>query len=143
MKKIIQLLSFALFVSFVLCGATCNVHRTLYNTTDAVGNAVDKAMQGLSAYEVAKAKAALGASATQPQLKAWVSADPTWQQASQKHGQYLQAYNAWCAANAAVAAAGTNAVNIGTADFQTRAINAATDLTLFIAGFIPSTAIVR
>jgi len=143
MKKLTQLLLITAFVTTFLCGASCKVETVAYKTTDAVGNAVDKAMQGLASYEVARAKNALGATATQSQLSAWVASDKTWQEASQKHGQYLQAYNAWCAANAAVIAAGTNGSAIGSPDFQTRAISAATDLTLFIAQFVPSTPIVR
>jgi len=143
MKKLIQSLLITAFVTTLLCGASCKVENVTYKTTDAVGNAVDKAMQGLAQYEVAKAQNALGAFATQSQLSEWVSADKTWQQASQKHAQYLQAYNAWCAANAAIVAAGTNASAVGTSEFQTRAISAATDLTSFVAQFVTSTAIVR
>jgi hypothetical protein len=144
MKFLLKTIPLTLFVAFILCGATCqHTQNILYQTTDAVGNGVDKAMQAFSGYEVTKAQQALGATARQSELQAWVLADPTWQSVSQKHAQYLLAYRAWTSANAAVAAAGTNGVAINTLEFQTAAISAATDLTTMIAGFIPSVQIVR
>lgn len=140
MKILIRWLCVTVFVTSLLCGMSCPRAQTVaYQTTDALGNAVDKAMKAFSAYEVANAKAHLGDTATQPQLKAWVMADATFQSVMQRHSQYQQAYNAWVSSNAAAAASG------GTADpsFRSNAIAAAGFLTDLISSFVPAVEVIK
>lgn len=132
MKKLFSVLSITFLVCWLFTGCGTTTQQVSYATTDALGSAVDKAMQLFSDYEVGRAKAALPAGATVDQQRAWILTDATWKQVSDSHARYLLAYNAWCSANAAAVG--------GTADpsFRVNAITAAGQLTTLIAQFVPS-----
>ncbi len=133
MKFISRWLILTLTVTSLLCGMTCkNAQNLSYATTDALGASVDAAMTAFASYEVAMAKAKLGATASQAQLRSWVESDVVWINGSDLHAKYLLAYNAWISANKVAGK------EVSDPQFRAAAVAAAGKFAAFVITFVPT-----
>lgn len=122
-------------VSVSGCAGTRGQEQT-YTTTEALGATVDTASQIFTDYEVVRAQGALGPAATKEDLRAWVRSDPSYQTFTGLRNQFNNVFNQWCQINA-VLATQTNAPSaLADPKFRLAAIQAAGELTLFIAGIV-------
>jgi hypothetical protein len=111
--------------------------RQFYRATDSFGGIVDEAVKAFTDYEVLKAK---GAGVTTPEgIKSWVEGQAEWKAFARLRENYNNAYTAWCEMNAAAAVSpSTNSsAAISAPRFKQAAINAAAELTAFVAQFLP------
>lgn len=150
MKKLFYTLAFAQFLLMFSAGvATVFVVPALvtgcagtrgqeqaYTTTEALGATVDAASEVFTDYEVVRAQQALGPAATKEDLRAWVRSEPSYQTFTGLRNQFNNVFNQWCQINATLATQ-TNAPSaLADPKFRLAAIQAAGELTLFIAGIV-------
>lgn len=110
--------------------------QVLYTSTEALGKAVDAASQAFTDYEVTRAKAALGTTATTADLRSWVLADPSYQHFADLRRKYNAAFTKWCAANALSVTQTNASAALADPKFRLEAIQLAGELTAFVAGIV-------